>query len=354
MISLFEGSNADDVWQQLAHAIQESRHVRNQPSRGGLTSELLHVALSIEDPRQRWVTSRSPAINFPFALAEVVWIMSGRRDLRFLKFWNRALSQFVGAGPEIHGAYGHRIRSHLGIDQLKKAYEVLAHNSESRQVVLQYWDSRIDSPLSDGTPSAPDIPCNIASMLKVRDGKLEWTQVVRSHDLFLGVPYNFVQFTSLQEVLAGWLGIACGPYNQFSDSLHVYARDAVNVSKSLKSRHVEESLNDDYLALPLRESEWVFGELERRIEAISDSNADFDDIHTMYEWDEAPTAYQNILSILVAESLRRRGESKIASEIASRSTNSVYRFLWDKWSSRMSVSTGEQQHLHSANFASRK
>ena len=336
VISLFEGSNADEVWQQLARAIQESRHVRKQPSRGGLTSELLHVVLSIEDPRQRWVTSRLPPINFPFALAEVVWIMSGRRDLRFLEFWNRGLSNFVGPGPEIHGAYGHRIRTHLGLDQLKKAYEVLAQNSESRQVVLQYWDSRIDSALPDGTPSAPDIPCNIASMLKVRAGKLEWTQVVRSHDLFLGVPYNFVQFTTLQEVLAGWLGIECGSYSQYSDSLHVYHRDVMNLAPSLDIRSQKVVSNTDRLDLPFAESAYLFGELERRINLLIDPAVVTSDISSMCEWPEAPEGYQNILNILVAESLRRRGDIQIAAEVASKSSNSVHDYLWNRWVTRVS------------------
>ena len=342
MISFFGGRTADDVWHQLAHAIQESRHVRSQESRGGPTNELLHVALSIEDPRQRWVTSRLPAINFPFALAEVVWIMSGRRDLRFLEFWNRGLSKFIGPGPDIHGAYGHRIRTHLGIDQLKKAYDVLAHNSESRQVVLQYWDSRIDSALPDGTPSAPDIPCNVASMLKVRAGKLEWTQVVRSHDLFLGVPYNFVQFTTLQEVLAGWLGIECGSYSQYSDSLHVYHRDITNVASSLDNRSPRVVSNTDSLDVPFAESAYLFGELERRIEILIDPAIVTGDIFKVREWHEAPKAYQNILNILVAESLRRRREDRFASEIASKCSNLEYKCLWDRWLSRVSTPAGQQ------------
>ena len=344
MISVFGGPTADNVWLQLANAIQESSHVRKQPSRGGLTNELLHVALSIEYPRQRWVASRLPAMNFPFALAEVVWIMSGRRDLDFLRYWNRGLSKYVGPGPEIHGAYGHRVRTHFGKDQLQRAYQVLRHNSESRQVVLQYWDSRIDLAREDGSPSAPDIPCNVASMLKVRAGKLEWTQIVRSHDLFLGVPYNFVQFTSLQEILAGWLGIGCGPYNQFSDSLHVYHRDVANVASSLDNRTSKVVSNTDSLELPFDESTLVFNELERRIEIVIDPTVFPNEIYKMSEWDKAPEAFQNILRILVAESLRRRRESEIASEVVSRCSNSLYRYLWDQWILRVSTVTSGVAH----------
>jgi len=58
----------------------------------------------------------------------------------------------------------------------------------------------------------------------IRRGKLEWLQVMRSNDAVWGLPYNFIQFTSLQEILAGWLGVPIGSYNHVSDSLHVYER----------------------------------------------------------------------------------------------------------------------------------
>ena len=123
MISLFQGATADDVWQQVAQAFRQSEGVATQNGRGGPTRELLHAAISIEDPRQRWAVSRRPALNPALALAEVVWIMTGRRDLAFLEFWSREYRKYAGDGPELHGAYGHRVRRHLSIDQLDRASE---------------------------------------------------------------------------------------------------------------------------------------------------------------------------------------------------------------------------------------
>ena len=245
MISAFQGQSADNVWQQAAEAFRRSDGVRSQNSRGGPTKEILHVATSIGDPRQRWVVSREPPLNLAFALAEVVWIMTGRRDLAFLEYWNSKYSDFVGPGPKLHGAYGYRLRHHLGIDQLDRAHQVLEHDPDTRQVVLQVWDSRIDLPAADGALADRDIPCNVVAMPKLRDGKLEWLQVIRSNDMFLGVPHNFVQFTSMQELLAGWLGVECGSYSQISDSLHVYDRDWKNVMASTALPSV--SPNDDCL-----------------------------------------------------------------------------------------------------------
>ena len=290
MISAFQGQSADNVWQQAAEAFRRSDGVRSQNSRGGPTREILHVVISIADPRQRWVVSREPPLNIAFVLAEVVWIMTGRRDLAFLEYWNTRYRDFVGPGPELHGAYGYRLRSHLGIDQLERAFQVLVHDPDTRQVVLQIWDSRIDLPAPDGTPANRDVPCNIAAMPKLRDGKLEWLQVIRSNDMFLGVPHNFVQFTSMQEILAGWLGVECGSYTQISDSLHVYDSRWEDVMASTALPRV--SLNHDRLALPRQESERAFSELKRRVEQMIDPETDMDTLEGLASWDSAPPVLQ--------------------------------------------------------------
>ena len=329
MISTFRGQSADNVWLQAAEAFRRSDGVRAQNSRGGPTQEILHVGISIADPRQRWVVSREPPLNLAFALAEIVWIMTGRRDLAFLDYWNRRYRDFVGSGPDLHGAYGYRIRHHLGGDQLERAYRALDGNPDTRQVVIQIWDSPSDLPAPDGTPADRDIPCNVAAMPKLRDGKLEWMQVIRSNDMMLGVPHNFVQFTAMQEILAGWLGVECGSYSQISDSLHVYDSDWDDVMSSTALPSV--APNDDSLALPRRESDRAFGELELLVEQLIDPATHPDAVEGLAFWDDAPQPYRNIAAVLTAEALRRRGLTDAASRTMSRCTNPAYLQLWSRW-----------------------
>ncbi len=334
MITLFQGATADEVWQQAAQAFRRRDGVAVQDGRGGPTREILHAAISIADPRQRWVTSRQPVLNPAFALAEVVWIMTGRNDLAFLEFWSREYRKYAGDGLELHGAYGYRIRNHLSIDQLDRAFRALSNNPDTRQVVLQIWDSEVDLPNPDGTPVDYDIPCNVISMPKVRDGKLEWQQVIRSNDVFRGLPYNLVQFTSLQEILAGWLNVECGTYNQLSDSLHVYEGDTANVLASGPPPDV--ALNTDSLALPRDESDQVFKELEWRVEKLIDPDLASGALRGMASWDSAPEAYRNIMTVLAAETLRRRGDTDSAVEAMTTCTNPAYRQLWAWWLARTS------------------
>ncbi len=212
----FESDTADAVWCQAAQALLSGRNPKKQDSRAGPTIELLHSNLYVRNPRERWVFSRHPGMNPAFAIVEVFWILSGRNDARFVKFWNRDLEKYAGKAETYHGAYGFRIRKHFGMDQLERAFLALRGKPMSRQVVIQMWDPTSDFPTEDGSEVSEDVPCNICSMLKIRDGRLEWTQVMRSNDIFLGLPYNFVQFTMLQEILAGWLGVEVGAYtNEF-------------------------------------------------------------------------------------------------------------------------------------------
>ena len=150
MFRVINGRTADDAWQEVACAFRNGDGVSVQASRNGPTREILHAAISVSDPRQRWVVSRNPPINIAFALAEIVWIMAGRNDSVFLNYFNRGLPKYCGNGPIYHGAYGHRLRKQLKVDQLVRAYQVLKKNPESRQVVLQVWDGTVDLPKADG------------------------------------------------------------------------------------------------------------------------------------------------------------------------------------------------------------
>lgn len=335
MIRVFNGSSGDNVWRQLAEEFQCPGATQKQSSQHGDSNEILHTAISISDPKQRWTISRKPALNLAFALAEVVWIVRGRRDLAFLDFWNSSYKDYVGLGPQLHGAYGYRLRYHLGLDQLERAYKILSRDSDTRQVVLQIWDSRIDMPKSDGTPVNTDVPCNVISMLKVREGKLEWFQILRSNDLFLGLPHNLVQFTSIQEIIAGWLNLECGTYNQISDSVHVYERDEENIRKS-SLRPSRGILNPDSLALPRKESELVWRELEIRAEWMTNETLKENRLVELSRWETVPQAYQNILAVLAAETARRHKWICVADELMDTvCTNPAFKYLWREWRLRL-------------------
>lgn len=327
MICSFVGESADTVWKEALASLKANGAL--QSSRSGNTQELLHANITITKPRNRWVFSRYPGINPAFAIVEAFWILSGRNDAEIVNFWNPALPKFAGNTSEYHGAYGYRLRTTFNkLDQLNRAYEALMENPDSRQIVLQIWNPNLDMPDEHGSPVSNDIPCNICAMPKIRNGKLEWLQIMRSNDIFRGLPYNLVQFTTLQEIFAGWLGLEVGHYHQVSDSLHYYEKDLPSFSIADNMSFAE---NNDSLALPKPEFDQLLITMMKSLEVLSSQHLSKDSFKSICLDADLPQSYQNLLLIAAADSARRRGWFDEAALAVEACTNKALRLAWSNW-----------------------
>ncbi|MDQ7815902.1 MAG: thymidylate synthase [Melioribacteraceae bacterium] len=321
-------NSANELWFHLVKTFKNNSKTVIQKSRVGDNKEILHYWITITDPIQRFMTMRYPSINPAFAIAEIVWIINGRNDSMFLNKWNSQLCKYAGYDDYYHGAYGYRLRKNFQIDQLKSAYEALKNDTSTRQIVLQIWDSKKDLPFPSGKAKSKDIPCNITSLLKIRDNKLEWVQIMRSNDMFRGLPYNIIQFTTLQEILAGWLGIKPGNYYHFSDSLHLYNDDKLIMKK--KSEFVN-STNSDSIHLSYKESKSLFKQFEHKIEQLINSPLTPKKLISINNWDSAPQSFRNMLSLLTAEAARKIKYDDVVTEIIAGCSNPCFTQMWNNW-----------------------
>lgn len=333
MARYFTAATCDDAWRLAASELLAGTDAIRGASRLGHTREYLHCLFEIDDPRQRWVHSRTPAMNPAFGIAEVIWILLGSDEAKFINFWNPQLPKYAGYTERYHGAYGHRLRFHFGVDQIARACDVLEANQDSRQVVLQIWDVHMDLPGKDGAPQAADIPCNLVSMLKLREGRLHWMQVLRSNDLFLGTPHNFVQFTCLQEIVAGCLGVELGPYVQLSDSLHVYEHDLEKFGVSPQSNALR---SDDRLGLKRTELNEVLACVHQVMIDLTNEKLTRSSIPQLLCRNALPQAWRNLVCVLTAEAARRRGWLPESFEAVSVCTNPMLSSTWLAWQERAS------------------
>ena len=287
----------------------------------------MHVCLNIQDPTQRWVERRYPAINPAFAAAELIVLLNGSDDARILNAWNPALQKYQGNYANYPGAYGKRLCSSFGFDQLNRAFEALAGNCESRQIVLQIWKPDIDLPQNNGMPNNNDIPCNVCSLLKVRDGKLLWTQIMRSNDIAFGLPYDIVQFTSLQEIFAGWLNIEVGEYMHISDSLHMYESNRCSISTN-QDVHT----NTDRFTLGKKESDIFFKELYLRMQELSNQKCTESLVLEIISKKTMPNAYHNLLMLLCEYiAYKQKMNVDIISRCDEKQTNKQLRSMMRLW-----------------------
>ncbi|MHB8076577.1 thymidylate synthase [Desulfosporosinus fructosivorans] len=326
MLYTFNGNNANEVWTNATEVLLNCKQTSIE-SRIGKTKEILHVAFSISDPRERWVTQRVPPISIAFALAELIWILVGKDESDVINFWNPILPRYSGKLEKYHGAYGFRIKYNFGFDQMERAYYALKNQPNNRQTVISLWDPKKDFPNKKGQPADKDIPCNICSLLKIREQKLEWTQIMRSNDVFRGLPYNFVQFTSLQEILAGWLDVDIGSYTHFCDSLHLYSGDSENLSII----NDDGLMNLDRLTLPKDRFTDVTNEIYQNMSIIVRNEISELELSQLSELTNNEYAYSNIMFIIAAYAARKLGFIDLEEELVKKCSNRLYVDMWCKW-----------------------
>lgn len=331
-MNLFKAESGDVAWRQAADALVDRRCTHMIDSRAGATAELLHAAIAFADPRARWVASRVPAMNIALALAEVVQILAGGDDVPFLAHWFPKYPSFVGSKDRAHGAYGARLRGRWGFDQLARAADVLTARGETRQVVLSIWDPREDLPQNDGAPRSGDVPCNVLSCLRLVNGRLHWLQTSRSNDLFRGLPNNLVQFTYLQEVIAGWIGADVGGYSHAISSLHAYA---ASLDEFTIDPEVPAMPRSRDIRLPRRDAEIAWGSLHRMAQECVSRPKEASPSLPAPAAATALGPLQPMYWILVAEDARRRGWHAESQEASARCEDAALSAMWHRWIRRL-------------------
>lgn len=140
------------------------------------------------------------------AAAEVAWQFMGTKDPAFIvgkapKLW----SKFIEDG-ELKTAYGHRWRKAFGRDQLELAMAELRNNPTNRQLYISAWD-----PSSDGLggPQPKNIPCPVGFVVSRFRDDLHMTVLIRSSDVFVGLPYDVMGYALTLDAIAASVG--CRP-----------------------------------------------------------------------------------------------------------------------------------------------
>lgn len=210
------------------------------------------VTTVYKNPTQRVLFNPRRNANPFFHLMECIWMMAGRRDVQWIKFYNRRMDSYSDDQETFHGAYGFRWRRHFGqegektIDQIKLAVSLLKKNRDDRRIVLTMWD-----PNADFGREGLDFPCNTHIYFRVREGKLDMTVCNRSNDIIWGCyGANAVHMSFLQEVIAGMAGLAVGVYYQISNNFHLY----LEIFEKIHGVSMDQNYNDVMKAIVATEA----------------------------------------------------------------------------------------------------
>ena len=179
--------------------------------RGFETRELLGVQLRVNDMTKNILVHPARGLNYRFAVAEWLWMAAGRSDVATIAKYNKNIAQFSDDGIIFAGAYGPQM-----LKQIPWAMDQLAKHGCS-QAVIQIWQPM--------PASSKDIPCTLSWQLLARGERLNAVITMRSSDIWLGLPYDFINLSQLVSGIAGELGLAPGELIFNLGSSHLYDRD---------------------------------------------------------------------------------------------------------------------------------
>jgi hypothetical protein len=86
--------------------------------------------------------------------------------------------------------------------------------------------------------------------------------------------------------------------------------------------------------LDIEASERAFREIERSTEAIIDKNVTVEELVLLLRRSSLPASFRDILAILVAEGVRKRGSLTAMEEAIELCENPLYRYLMRQWYQR--------------------
>jgi len=211
-----QGDSIDDILIELYENLPRDG-VFNVGTRGK-TRECLGVTLRLKNPRARLSRSETRGKSFS-ALGELLWYLSGKNDLAFIKEY-APLYEGDAEDGSIHGGYGPRLfRMRGDIDQVASVTDLLRKKPRTRRAVVQLFNAE------DIKSEHKEVPCTTTLQFFIRDEKLHMAVTLRSNDACIGLPHDVFCFTMLQEMIARRLGIDVGEYIQFVGSMHVYIDD---------------------------------------------------------------------------------------------------------------------------------
>ena len=184
----------------------------------------------------------SKKISFNAARTELLWILQGRTDLKYLedngvKYWRPDYERSGRTDETLGPVYGKQWRDFDGVDQLYNLIDAIRYDSNSRRMMVSAWNV---SELSDMVLP----PCHYGFQVYVNNGVMDLMWQQRSADVFLGLPYDIAMYGLLLEMLAkgsnlipgqliGQLG-DCHLYNNHLDQAKEYLSRSRRVMPSLK------------------------------------------------------------------------------------------------------------------------
>lgn len=179
--------------------------------------EIQGYSFVLSNPRSRIIKCPKRAASLGFSFANFIWVLSGRKDVESISYYNKRGLAFSDNGKYYESAFGDRI---FGTYKLwEKAKKLLQSDPSTRRALIPiFFHSDIEKlPL--------DTSCAAYIQLLIRKNKLDMVLSMRSQSSILILPYDLFLFTMLQEYFSLSLNLEMGKLTYFCNSFHYYLEE---------------------------------------------------------------------------------------------------------------------------------
>ena len=193
---------------------------KNKDDRTGTGTKSVFGRTIIHDMKLGFPILTSKRISFNAARTELLWMLHGRTDLKYLedngvKYWRPDYERSGRTDGTLGPVYGKQWRDFNGVDQLETLVKDISINPNSRRLMISAWNPA----------EMPDMvlpPCHYGFQVYINNGEMDliWTQ--RSVDVFLGLPYDIAIYGLLLEMLAKGAGLKAGQLIGQLGDCHLY------------------------------------------------------------------------------------------------------------------------------------
>lgn len=258
--------------------------------RGSKVKRIRNVAFTLTDPTKRLMSLKHRGNNLPATIAEILWILAGTNELRFLHKYLPRVTEYsddyklmtdeykLDPADSLNTAtwlagYGQRIFNFYGmtdqkfVNQYEMVKTTLLSDPLSRRAFITIPDPKIDD---KRTNDRLDVPCTMSLIFTsephpIRENTyfIDLNVTMRSNDLIFGLSnINVPEFTVLQELLVfelnrhGRATFILGKYYHTSVDLQVYEKHFERSNRILSEYERFLSYNYDESISVLKEDEY--------------------------------------------------------------------------------------------------
>lgn len=222
----------DTMYRMILHALNEQGK-QSTTRKGSVITELFDCKFVLNAPMECWAFCRKPSLDY--LKGELDFYLGGsnlvKDAVKISKFWENCTDD----GETINSNYGKLLfhdRNKKGFTQFGHAFNCLKNNPQSKKAVMTLYEK-------ENAYISNDNPCTMYLRVRIDSKKkVHMTTVMRSSDVYFGLPYDvpffvFVQYAMMRKLDSVYSGLSMGTYTHFANSLHKYEYKEKELAEAL-------------------------------------------------------------------------------------------------------------------------